>query len=161
MATFPTPRQKSLVFCMYVAARPIDFAVLHCLRNKNNSTPLVSFSRCEHPAFRRQIYPKPISSTDLTSVRPTIIPSLHHLQPELGIAIGDILKGLMIPSPMVEAAIGIRLARGGEAPSGYTVGVHARVTMSSSASGGGDSQIGPLSGEPSSDASKRLECKIG
>ena len=52
----------------------------------------------------------------------------------------------MVPSPLVEGAISKRFGKHRQLEDGYFIGVHARITMSSADSSGGDSQIGPTSG---------------
>ena len=52
----------------------------------------------------------------------------------------------MVPSPLVKGAISKRLGKHRQLEDGYFIGVHARITMSSADSSGGDSQIGPTSG---------------
>ena len=92
-----------------------------------------------------------------TTTTEALTSQLPASQPELGIALGECLHGLIAPSPLVEASIQARLgastAPGGShksagRPNTYTIGVHMRVTMSTDASAGGDSQIGPASGIP-------------
>jgi hypothetical protein len=53
---------------------------------------------------------------------------------------------MIAPSPLVEGAIFKRFGKHRQAGDGYFIGVHARITMSSADSAGGDSQIGPTSG---------------